>query len=100
MGKDDLAGLMEQNLLHILRRRILDLLDHAYPAQDEIDISECLKREVGIKPILKEMHYLADKGLVTLEPAFEDHTRARLTARGRDFLTGDVMEVGISVLKE
>ena len=100
MGNDDSVRI-KQERIHILRRRILDLLDHAYPEKmDEIEISECLKSRVGTKPILKEMHYLADKGLVTLEPALEGDTRARLTARGRDFLTGDVEEVGISTLQE
>jgi hypothetical protein len=96
MGRDKLSVLIRNNHLHVLRYRILHALELIYPEwMDEVEIAGSLKGPEGRQLILKEMNYLAEKNLIILEPTFEDHSRARLTARGRDFLAGDVEEVGI-----
>jgi len=82
--------------LHTLRTRILILLDGLYPKRmDEVEISHCVDIKWGDAAIRRELYYLAEKGLIATDRAEGERLHAALTAKGRDFLTGDVEEVGL-----
>ncbi len=82
--------------LRTLRTRILILLDRLYPKRmDDVAISHCGDTEVGDVVIRRELHYLAEKGLINIDTTLDGRLNIALTAKGRDFLTGDVKEVGL-----
>jgi hypothetical protein len=82
--------------IRYLRTRILILLDSIYPERmDEITISHCDGNKPGVKMIQRELHYLAEKTLIDIETTQDKRLNAALTAKGRDFLTGDIKEVGL-----
>lgn len=82
--------------LRLLRTRLLILLDVAYPKSlDEVMLRSADDKRHGLKMIRREIAYLADKGLVRLKRKKGNPRPVIITARGRDFLSGDVTEVGL-----
>lgn len=98
---EPLEAIIHRVHLHSLRTRILIALDEVYPEKmDSVVVAGCIKQDVGRKTVLRELHYLTEKGLVALDLRAEDHLLASITARGRDFLAGDIEEVGLAAASE
>ena len=95
-SRDVSAGRMYAIELRVMRTRLLILLDHCYPRYlDEIEIGKCDEINHGLEAIRRELYYLDQKGLIIAKEIADRRLSAALTAKGRDFLAGDVAEVGL-----
>lgn len=86
--------------LRCLRTRILLLLQSVYPRQEHSDViylslSEEKGIDTGLRDVLSEVAYLAEKKLIEVRQIFEHRFLVRITARGRDFVEGSIEEVGL-----
>lgn len=94
------ASVIDAIRLKGLRTRILHVLSSTYPRREHSDILYLtLTRDhnvdASLRDVLSEVAYLAEKNLVEAEEIFEHRSLVRLTARGRDFLEGNIEEVGL-----
>lgn len=92
-------GALRRSHIESLRARILALLDDCYPHQMHSDViySQLSQKGVDtcINEVVREVHYLRDKDMVTLECITADRFLVTITAKGRDVVAGAVEEVGI-----
>jgi hypothetical protein len=93
--------MMDKTHLEVLRMRLLLLLEGSYPSAQHSDVLFLrITREYGtdtcIRDIVKELHYLTEKGLVALEPIIADRFMTTITAAGRDVISGHSKVAGIA----
>ena len=92
----DTATLMKRVTLRALRIRILISLDRGYPARlDDVSICALESEPPGLLVMRRELHYLAEKGLIAIDHAGKDSLHAAITAKGRDLIMGEFGELGI-----
>jgi DNA-binding PadR family transcriptional regulator len=91
------ARMMERVMLQNLRIRILISLDKRYPYQLEDAVLRLLKPEpISLAKIRRELHYLSEKGFVSLKEKKSGPIHAKITAKGRDLVMGESEEIGIA----
>ena len=92
----NISSLIASTQLRMLRTGILIALDSVYPSNlDDVTLREVGDNRHGLLMIRRELHYLMEKQLVVIKTIPNTSVVATITARGRDFLNGDVAEVGI-----
>lgn len=84
-------------ILQTLRIRILIVLDRVYPSGlDDVEIRLLKSEPPGLREIRRELHYLSEKGLVSIKANDGDSLHVAITARGRDLVMGEIEEIGIA----
>ena len=79
--------------LHHLRTRLLVSLDAVYPRGLDVETLRSADQDKhGLTMVRREVAYLRGKGLARRK---KKRKIVVITPRGRDFLTGDVAEVGL-----
>src|SRR6185312_6499803 len=82
------------------RTRILWLLDCVYPKwQNSLVLHRALERHwagISYVQMIAELHYLNEKGLLHIHGPRRSLWRAQITAKGKDFLEGNVSEPGLA----
>jgi hypothetical protein len=52
--------------------------------------------EIGLRALLKELHYLEEKKPIRAELVFKDRFMCSITAAGRDVLSGHTKVIGLA----
>ena len=92
----DTTALMERVTLQTLRTRILINLDREYPARlDNVSLCALESDSPGQLVMRRELHYLAEKGLIAISQTGDGPLHAAITAKGRDLVMGEFEEMGI-----
>lgn len=82
--------------LHTLRTRLLIALDRVYPkSMDDVALRSADRNDHSLASVRRDLHYLSEKGLVSLDGGTTASLLAAITAKGRDFVAGDIDEIGI-----
>lgn len=83
--------------LQTLRTRILINLDRAYPNRlDAASLHALESDSPGTRVITRELHYLAEKGFVSITKGDGGSIGTAITSKGRDFVMGEFEETGIT----
>jgi len=95
-GELSLSSVLSAVQLRALRTRLLIELDRVYPKR----VDDATLRLLDVKThsqrmVNRELYYMAEKQLIALCGEPERCLFVTITARGRDFLNGDVSEPGI-----
>lgn len=93
---DEALEFSQRIRLEMLRTRILLLLDEKYPGSIHSDVIYWRsKEETSINEIVRELHYLEEKKMVVLENIVAERFLVAITAKGRDFIAGAIVEIGL-----
>ncbi|MGA2219438.1 MAG: hypothetical protein ABSG51_15215 [Terracidiphilus sp.] len=93
---DEPTLMIAREHLRTLRTRVLINLDRAYPSTLEDVIIRSMESEsLGLRTIRRELHYMADKGFVSIEADESGSLHAAITGKGRDLVMGEFEEMGI-----
>lgn len=99
MDDERMVNALQRAHVEGLRAYILSLLDDCYPERKHSDVIYWQLQKRGldtcINEVVRELHYLRDKDLVSLECIVADRFLASPTARGRDVAGGAIEETGI-----
>lgn len=88
---------MDKIELRTLRIRLLIHLDRVYPKRlDDVTLRGLESDEYGLLTVRRELHYLAEKGLVNIKQTRKEIMVAVISAKGRDLVVGEFEEIGIA----